>query len=202
MDREKRKKISTKELMSLDDVAVACGTTKEMVAEWVAQGNIRRFETPQSSGLVRYSDIVDYMRKHSISARECDQGKVGSNVKGVLVVDDDAMVRGMIAQVLTPFCNLYQAASGYEALKIVADREEVGLVLLDIRMPGQSGGEAYEHIKTIRPDLKIVIVSGYIEDVPDSMMADGNVLGVIEKPVGEDVLVDTVARALDEGFSI
>ncbi len=202
MDREKRKKISAKDLMSVDDVAEACGTTKEVVAGWIAQGNIRRFETPQSSGLVRYSDIVEYIRKYSISAVQGGKKQGDTEVKSVLVVDDDAMVRGMITQVLAPICKLYQAANGYEALRVVAEQEDVGLVLLDIRMPGQSGVEAYAQIKIIRPDLRIVIVSGYIEDVPDSMMADSNVLGIIEKPVGEDVLVDTVVRALDEGFSI
>lgn len=202
MDIDKRKKISAKDLMSVEDVAETFGTSREVVAEWVAQGNIRRFDTPKSSGLVRYSEIVEYMLKHSISVEKGDRKRGGAKVKSVLIVDDDAMVRGMIAQVLNPVCKLYQATNGYEAIRIVAEREDVHLVLLDIRMPGQSGVEAYEQIKIIRPDLRIIIVSGYIEDVPDSMMADSNVLGVIEKPVGEDVLVDTVARALDEGSSI
>ena len=57
-----------------------------------------------------------------------------------------------------------QARYGYEALKIFEkNKNRISLVILDMRMPGMDGCEVYDRLKAIQQEIKIIIVSGYID---------------------------------------
>jgi CheY-like chemotaxis protein len=183
--------------MKIPSAARHSGATAADIKEWVRKGRVKSFKGPDGSDLVRLSEIQAYMRASGISGAGAAGAEQGRGA--VLIVDDDVMVRGMIVQILKPLYPYYEARDGYEALRLARRHDDIGLVLLDIRMPGQSGVETYEQLVELRPDIAVVIVSGYIEDVPDSMMADNCVKGVVEKPVSEDLLLDMVAAAIEAG---
>jgi YesN/AraC family two-component response regulator len=57
------------------------------------------------------------------------------------------------------------AQNGEEAIeKFLANKERIQLLLLDMIMPEKSGIEVYEEIKSIKPDTKVIFVSGYTAD--------------------------------------
>jgi len=193
--------------MSVAQAARQSKAPAKEIRLWMSKGRIRSFATPSGENKVRLSEVLEYMRSQGMDQdgadiEALDAEEFSSQRAGILIVDDDAMVRGMVMQVLSPDYQLYEARDGYEALEKIKEHDSIDLVLLDIRMPGQSGIETYEKIKEIRPDVAVVIVSGYIEDVPDKMMADNSVQGIIEKPVSEDLLLETVAQALAGGGAI
>lgn len=193
--------------MTIPEVAKLCGVTRNTVYLWARKGKLSTYKTPGKTNLVRPSELVEFMQTHGMyvppglqerARNDADKAGPGEGETSVLIVDDDPMVRGMIVQVLNNLYPLCQAQTGYEALHLITMRKDVKVVLLDIRMPGQSGVETYEEIKKMRSDVAVVIVSGYIEDVPGEMMADNQVCGVVEKPVDEETLIETVAQAMSE----
>lgn len=89
---------------------------------------------------------------------------------GVLIVDDQEMVRGLCQQVITGLgFRAILAESGEEALELL-DRNAVDIVLADLKMPGMSGIELLERVKARNPRLEVVIMTGYAS-VPSAVQA-------------------------------
>ena len=101
----------------------------------------------------------------------------------VVVVDDDPMVRNVARRLLESFGLTVQAVEGGpEALELVeADPQSVDAVLLDMTMPEMNGSEVFEHLRRIRPDLPVVLMSGYHEDELSSELSAG-ISGFVQKP--------------------
>jgi len=78
----------------------------------------------------------------------------------ILVVDDELGVRESLRAILGQDCDVLTAASGPEALSIVA-AEPIALVTLDLRMPGMSGIDVLEAIRRIDADIEALIITGY-----------------------------------------
>jgi CheY-like chemotaxis protein len=79
----------------------------------------------------------------------------------VLLVEDDDAVRSALAHRLQRLgFAVTTAANGAEALQIVEQRT-FDLVLTDSVMPGISGPELIEHLRQARPELRIILMSGY-----------------------------------------
>ncbi len=80
----------------------------------------------------------------------------------ILVVDDDEDVREVLAETLEHFgYGVVQAASGEEALPMLAGGHNIGLMITDVRMPGMSGLELAEHVRREYAGVKIIVTSGY-----------------------------------------
>ncbi len=80
----------------------------------------------------------------------------------ILVVDDEAEVREILAETLEDFgYAVLTAASGEEALPVLARDGGVSMVITDVRMPGMSGLELAEEVRQRWPGVKVVLISGY-----------------------------------------
>src|SRR3954453_11005143 len=91
-----------------------------------------------------------------------------SNV-AVLVVDDVPQVRATAVRIMQALgCEVFDAYNGHQALKLLQAHPEIEVLFTDMRMPGMSGTELAEAAQRLRPDLKIVLTSGYVgqTDVP------------------------------------
>jgi PAS domain S-box-containing protein len=113
----------------------------------------------------------------------------------VLVIDDDDDLRRMLAESLDSLgYSVIAVDGGPSALAVLAEHEP-DLVLLDFAMPGMSGAEVAEGIRTIRPTLPIVFVSGYANT--DAIeRAAGARTTVLRKPFRIDELQLVVADTL------
>jgi two-component system cell cycle sensor histidine kinase/response regulator CckA len=86
--------------------------------------------------------------------------------KTILVVDDEDKMRkilrlGLTGQGLT----VLEAAGGEEALRVCKDYQgPIHLLLVDVVMPGMSGVELAPQIMALRPDIKVILMSGYRDD--------------------------------------
>src|SRR5215218_10477174 len=65
-------------------------------------------------------------------------------------------------------CEVFDAYNGHQALKLLQVHPEIQVLFTDVRMPGMSGTELAEAAQRLRPDLRIVLTSGYVgpKDVP------------------------------------
>ncbi|HWE77106.1 MAG TPA: ATP-binding protein [Pseudolabrys sp.] len=103
----------------------------------------------------------------------------------VLVVDDDAQVLAPVAEMLRSLGHEpLEAAGGAEALRLVETDRSIDLVLSDHAMPEMTGSQFAEIMRTRRPDLRIVLMTGYAEDIPQN----GAIRAVIRKPFTAETL--------------
>ncbi len=110
----------------------------------------------------------------------------------MLVVDDDADVRGMLAQVLElEGYEVVTAADGREALRRLAEKRP-RLVLLDLMMPGMNGWQfRAEQLKVPAiAEVPVVVLSGDGSVEPRTLAMPG--VGVLRKPIELQTLLDTV----------
>jgi DNA-binding NtrC family response regulator len=114
----------------------------------------------------------------------------------VLVVDDDADVRELIASVLSQAgYDVDDAADGFAALAKVSHYRP-DAVLTDLRMPGMSGVDLLQRIRRIHGDVPVIIATGLETwDLCTAAEAYGAVT-CMEKPINVDELVWTIEMAL------
>lgn len=107
----------------------------------------------------------------------------GGPERCVLVADDDAAYRAELCGYLRDQgLRVVEAENGFEALSEIK-RSEPCVVFLDIRMPGMDGLEVVESAKSLAPDAKIVVMSGYMDEVRRANMISAGAFWVLEKPL-------------------
>ena len=102
----------------------------------------------------------------------------------ILIVDDQKVIREFLKDMAnTDGYSTILAEDGQEALKLFENNyKDVGLAIVDIVMPRMYGNELYYKMKKINPDLKVLIISGHInEDIKKQLIKDG-VDGYLPKP--------------------
>jgi len=116
----------------------------------------------------------------------------------VIVVDDDAMVRNVARRLLESFGLTVTALDGGPAaLELVqSDPTAVDAVLLDMTMPEMNGAEVLTHLRRIRPDLPVVLMSGYHEDELSAELSSG-IDGFVQKPFTPADLASRMRIALE-----
>ena len=85
---------------------------------------------------------------------------------GILIVDDEELVASMLAEHLQNLgCHTFHANNGEEALDILhKNKDKLDIVILDLNMPVMDGNTAYDKIIEIKPELKVLVASGYALD--------------------------------------
>jgi two-component system, chemotaxis family, chemotaxis protein CheY len=108
----------------------------------------------------------------------------GLDGKKILIVDDDASMRLLIRRMLSRmgFANLVEAASGAEALQLLA-RVPVDLVLCDWNMPAMSGMELVQRARSFRPDLLFLMLTGRADAESHAAARKAGVAAVMVKPI-------------------
>jgi len=95
------------------------------------------------------------------SVSTVDRGAAASPAT-IIVVDDEAGVRTIVAEFLEDFgYHVLQADGGAAALRLLEADARIQLLVTDIRMPDMSGHELADQAMSIRPALKIILISGY-----------------------------------------
>jgi signal transduction histidine kinase/ActR/RegA family two-component response regulator len=122
------------------------------------------------------------------------EAAVGSRAT-VLVVDDQEDVREVAAAHLEALgYQVVQAARGQTALDLLKDGKAVGLLIADYAMPGMSWIELARAARAKRPDLPIIILTGYVDTAGLDGQIDDAIL--LKKPYRLNELAVTVERAL------
>ncbi len=199
--------------LSVPDAAKLCGVSRNTLYTWVRKGKLSAYQTPGRTNLIRPSDLVKFMQESGLfvpsaleemaQRDEANNQPVPSNTAkegevGVLVVDDDPSSRSVVVRALNETYKMFQAQTGYEALHILTLRKEIKVVLLDLRMPGQHGLATLKELKELRPDTRVVIVTGYAGEIPEELIAGGAVARVLEKPITVAMLRQEVADLIKE----
>jgi CheY-like chemotaxis protein len=116
----------------------------------------------------------------------------------ILLAEDELVVRTLTKQVLEAFgFKVIEAIDGEEAVRKFTDNQDIiDLLIFDIIMPRISGQEAYEKIKKIRPDVRVLLTSGYPSDFirKEEILTAG--IDFVPKPVSPDKLMKKVKEVM------
>ncbi len=112
----------------------------------------------------------------------------------VLVVDDEQIVLDLVlAQLQHLNCETFSAMNGKDALKVFGNNPGIDLVILDMVMPEMGGVEAFERLKELKPEVNIVLCSGYNEEkFKDEFKSEFKPLAFITKPYRYSTLKDLI----------
>ena len=115
----------------------------------------------------------------------------------VLVVEDEERIRGLLDTVLGD--NGYRvliATNGREALELAAQHDnQIDLLLTDVVMPRMGGAELADELQSTAPDLRVLFMSGYSEEILARQLITGSRV-LLEKPFTIVQLLDTVRSTL------
>lgn len=125
---------------------------------------------------------------------------VTGGTETILVAEDDIALRKLSRTVLSLYgYSIIEAVDGDDAIqKYIENKDSIDLVLLDGIMPKKNGKEAYENIRTIRPDIKVIFISGYAEDIFTKQGIIEKEADFLLKPVSPNDLLRKVREALDK----
>jgi len=120
----------------------------------------------------------------------------------VLVIDDEEGIRNVVSQMVEELgFKVLSAKDGMEGLRLFKEHEgEIMCVLLDMTMPLMSGDEVHQKIRQLRPNARILIMSGYTEVEASQTFGDG-LSGFIRKPFRISQLSEKMQGVLGESKS-
>ena len=115
--------------------------------------------------------------------------------KSLLIVDDDIAHRTMLRILLDWQYEIYEADDGAEAVEAVSERY-FDLILMDIRMSGVSGIEALDQIKSLRPEIPVVMMTAYFSVEIAAKVRNRGAWDCLGKPFDFDELQQIIERAI------
>jgi len=123
----------------------------------------------------------------------------GCGNETLLVAEDEPMVRKLACDILTRHgYRVLEAQDSEDALRLAREHGgSIHLLLTDVIMPHMNGKELYRHLRVLRPNTRVLFMSGYIDDV----IAQHGVLNpgiqFLQKPFSMQVLTQKIRQVLD-----
>lgn len=144
-----------------------------------------------------YFPLTKNPRQAGTTAEHCSVRGTGT----VLIVDDEEIIRRTAKAILESLgYQAITASDGREGLEILKSRgDEIDLILLDMIMPVMGGRETFKQMRHFKPDLKILVSSGFSQDTTLSEMKTIGLNGFIRKPYNQYELSHAVAEILNPG---
>jgi CheY-like chemotaxis protein len=199
MDSETSKKIF-EPFFTTKDVGKGTGLGLAIVYGVVKQHNgyIKVYSEPEKGTTFRiYLPQVYEEDADNIEEPAQDYPRMGSET--ILVAEDDANIRELSESILIKFgYEVILAHDGADAVeKFKANSDKIAVIVMDMIMPKKSGKEAYEEIRKVRADVKILFMSGYSPDLLHDRGIFDSSEEVLIKPIHPLDLVRKVRAVLD-----
>ncbi|MBF0328879.1 MAG: response regulator [Nitrospirae bacterium] len=117
----------------------------------------------------------------------------------ILLCEDDAQARKITRIYLEEYrYKVIEAGNGDEAVKrFVENKDSINLVIMDVIMPIKNGKAAYEEIKALRQDIKVLYISGYTDEIIAKRGILQEEVDFLSKPIPPDKLLGKIRSMLD-----
>ncbi len=185
------------------EAAKLCHVSPLSIINWVNAGRLPAFRTPGGHRRIRREDLARFMRDNGIPLPE--ELRDGSGRQRVLVVDDEAAIRDVIADNLshrsTPY-DVVTAADGFEAGRLIATFQP-DVVLLDLRMPGLDG---FQVCRTIKGDSEtastvVIAMTGYHTPETEARIVECGAVRCMAKPIEPSAIAAVIDAVLEEALA-
>jgi signal transduction histidine kinase len=132
---------------------------------------------------------------------QLDYSATARGSETILLAEDDDLVRNMVASVLKEAgYRVIEAVNGEDAVQKFRNHTgSIQLLLFDLIMPRMNGQEACDEIRKTRPEVKVIITSGYAPDIVSRKASVDKGIHLLYKPVAPQDLLQTVRNILDSG---
>lgn len=199
MDEETRKRIF-EPFFTTKEVGKGTGLGLSIVFGIIKQhdGFINVYSEPGKGTIFKvYIPLVESGNASNAEAQIQENPKGGDET--ILVAEDEGSVRNLVEEILTKFgYNVILAVDGEDAIeKFNANRDTIKLILMDMIMPKKSGKEAYDEIRLLKPEVRVLYTSGYALDFIQSRGELDQGTDLVMKPVQPIELLRKVREMLD-----
>lgn len=115
----------------------------------------------------------------------------------ILLADDDATARGLVERALAAAGHsVLIAHDGHEALTLMDANPGVDILVTDVHMPGIDGIELASRLRAANPQLRVLLMSGYPEQLVRGLQQIGGSIETLTKPCSLDDIRATLARLI------
>ncbi len=115
----------------------------------------------------------------------------------VLLVDDEETVRGIGSEMIKELgFTALTANDGREALDVFSANPDIVLVILDLTMPHMDGVQCYRELRQLKPDVKVILSSGYTEHEVTQKFIGKGLAGFVQKPYKLSVLKEVIRKLI------
>ncbi len=138
--------------------------------------------------------------KKSESCRQYEKEALPSGTDRILLVDDELPIVKMGSQVLERLgYRVTIRTSSFEALELFRSKpDDFDLVITDMTMPNMTGDKLAIEMKKIRPEIPVILCTGYSKKVSDETASEIGIKAFAYKPIVKADLAKTVRKVLDE----
>jgi CheY-like chemotaxis protein len=147
----------------------------------------------QDSGIDYKGEWVEGHGEIDISTTRVEAG----GMRAVLIVEDNQLLRQAVATMLRRHgFTAFEAEDGTSAIALFKARQaEIGLVLLDMTLPGISGGEVFETLEQIRPGVKVILTTAHGHEMINRAIGGRQPWVFVRKPYRVTDLVELIRTA-------
>jgi PAS domain S-box-containing protein len=115
----------------------------------------------------------------------------------VLVVEDDPRVRDLLIELLQEQnCRVVEAADGLSGLRILKETPGIHLVISDVGLPGMDGRRMVEEARASRPELKVILMTGYAHNLTLTEGLRDPAMELVTKPFGIEEMTRRIMAVL------
>lgn len=118
--------------------------------------------------------------------------------KKILICDDEEGIRESLKLILGDFYEMIVVENGLQALETLKSAADVGVLLMDIKMPKVHGLDVLREVKTKYPGLPVIMITGYRSVETAAEAAQRGASGYIVKPFKADEILDAVRKNMAE----
>jgi CheY-like chemotaxis protein len=163
----------------------------------VDEGTTFRIILPRSAPPLTEEEVA--LADAPAEAADEGPGEPGLAEESILLVEDDAMFRGLLEEVLEDQgYTVLAAGEPAEALKLLDRRgKPVDLVVTDLVMPGMTGDELVRRLQARSPEIRAILMSGYSNEHLEARVRTDGSLPMMRKPFSTKELARRVREVLD-----
>lgn len=154
---------------------------------------------PKKNDIYGYRMLLS-QTSHKAAAQSASEEEIVGGKETILLVDDEDMIWDLVIDMLMNLgYTVILAANGKEAVETYSSNiGSIDLVIMDMVMPGMNGREAFECLKKLDPNVKVLLSSGYVSEEDAQFVMKAGALGFLRKPYRMHELAKVIRRLLDE----
>lgn len=194
------KKIKPEPIVILLTGAKGCPEEMEALELGVFSHIYKPFEIDEVRETLKYATDKAVERRTRVIKPAKEHRKDTSSKKHILIVDDEELIRDLLARALSRLgYAITSVAKGEEALGLIKTRD-IALVISDLRMPGIDGFELFRQCKKLKPKLPVICITGFGKDFdePIEQLKREGLFACLPKPFEISELVKAVERAIEQ----
>ncbi|MCW2950802.1 MAG: Blue-light-activated protein, partial [Thermoleophilia bacterium] len=168
-----------------------------------SEGHVRLYsETGQGTTVKLYLPRFRGESEQEVALPELGEQHLAAELETVLVVEDETVVRALIVEVLHELgYRTLEAEDGPSGLAILQSRTQVDLLVTDIGLPGLNGRQIADAARLMRPDLKILFMTGYAENAAFANGFLEHGMEMMTKPFAMELLAMRLRTMLQDSTS-